>query len=64
MTFAATWGFDLRSDIRHSGEAIQRIRQAVIEAKIALSSQALGKARYRFARRKEISFSEISLEIN
>jgi molecular chaperone DnaK len=32
-------GLDLRRDIRHSGEAVARIRKAVIEAKIALSSQ-------------------------
>ncbi len=32
-------GLDLRKDVRRNGEAIQRIRQAVIEAKIALSSQ-------------------------
>ena len=30
---------DLGLDVRRSGEAVQRIRQAVIEAKIALSSQ-------------------------
>ena len=32
-------GIDLRKDARRSGEAVQRIRKAVIEAKIALSSQ-------------------------
>ncbi|MBZ5658427.1 MAG: Fe-S protein assembly chaperone HscA [Acidobacteriia bacterium] len=31
---------DLGLDVRRSGEAVQRIRKAVIEAKIALSSQA------------------------
>ncbi|MGA2457726.1 MAG: Fe-S protein assembly chaperone HscA [Terriglobales bacterium] len=36
-------GLDFRRDPRHSGEAIQRIRQAVIEAKIALSSQPTAK---------------------
>jgi len=36
-------GLDLRKDMRHSGEAVQRIRQAVIEAKIALSSQPSAK---------------------
>jgi molecular chaperone DnaK len=36
-------GLDFRRDIRHSGEAVQRIRQAVIEAKIALSSQPTAK---------------------
>ena len=30
---------DLDLDVRHNGEAVQRIRKAVIEAKIALSSQ-------------------------
>jgi len=36
-------GLDLRKDARRNGEAIQRIRQAVIEAKIALSSQPSAK---------------------
>ena len=36
-------GIDFRSDFRRSGEAVQRIRQAVIEAKIALSSQPTAK---------------------
>ena len=36
-------GLDFRRDARHSGEAVQRIRQAVIEAKIALSSQPTAK---------------------
>jgi Fe-S protein assembly chaperone HscA len=36
-------GLDFRRDARRSGEAVQRIRQAVIEAKIALSSQATAK---------------------
>jgi molecular chaperone DnaK (HSP70) len=34
---------DLKLDMRRSGEAVQRIRKAVIEAKIALSSQASAK---------------------
>ncbi len=34
---------DLGLDVRKSGEAVQRIRQAVIEAKIALSSQPSAK---------------------
>jgi len=34
---------DLGLDVRRSGEAVQRIRQAVIEAKIALSSQPSAK---------------------
>jgi Fe-S protein assembly chaperone HscA len=34
---------DLGVDVRRSGEAVQRIRQAVIEAKIALSSQPTAK---------------------
>ena len=33
-------GLDLRKDARRNGEAVARIRKAVIEAKIALSSQA------------------------
>jgi len=36
-------GLDFRRDARRSGEALQRIRQAVIEAKIALSSQPTAK---------------------
>jgi Fe-S protein assembly chaperone HscA len=32
-------GLDLRSDVRKNGETVARIRKAVIEAKIALSSQ-------------------------
>jgi len=36
-------GLDLRRDIRHSGEAVARIRKAVTEAKIALSSQPTAK---------------------
>src|ERR1700676_5216662 len=32
-------GLDLRKDVRRNGEAVARIRKAVIEAKIALSSQ-------------------------
>jgi molecular chaperone DnaK len=36
-------GLDLRRDVRRSGEAVPRIRQAVIEAKIALSSQPTAK---------------------
>ena len=36
-------GLDLRRDARHNGEAVARIRQAVIEAKIALSSQPSAK---------------------
>jgi Fe-S protein assembly chaperone HscA len=34
---------DLGLDVRRNGEAVQRIRQAVIEAKIALSSQTVAK---------------------
>ncbi len=34
---------DLGLDVRRNGEAVQRIRQAVIEAKIALSSQPAAK---------------------
>jgi molecular chaperone DnaK len=36
-------GLDLRQDARHNGETVARIRQAVIEAKIALSSQPSAK---------------------
>jgi molecular chaperone DnaK len=36
-------GLDLRSDSRHNSEAVARIRKAVIEAKIALSSQPSAK---------------------
>jgi molecular chaperone DnaK len=36
-------GLDLRRDFRRSGEVVARIRQAVIEAKIALSSQPTAK---------------------
>ncbi|MFY9559365.1 MAG: Fe-S protein assembly chaperone HscA [Terriglobales bacterium] len=34
---------DLKLDVRRNGEAVQRIRKAVIEAKIALSSQGSAK---------------------
>ncbi len=36
-------GLDLRKDARRNGEAVARIRKAVIEAKIALSSQPVAK---------------------
>ena len=36
-------GIDLRKDVRRNGEAVARIRKAVIEAKIALSSQPSAK---------------------
>src|SRR5580658_11124163 len=36
-------GLDLRRDFRRSGEVVARIRKAVIEAKIALSSQPTAK---------------------
>jgi molecular chaperone DnaK len=36
-------GLDLRSDSRHNSEAVARIRKAVIEAKIELSSQPSAK---------------------
>ena len=36
-------GLDLRRDARRNGEAVARIRKAVIEAKIALSSQPTAK---------------------
>jgi molecular chaperone DnaK len=36
-------GLDLRQDARHNSESVARIRKAVIEAKIALSSQPTAK---------------------
>ena len=36
-------GLDLRKDVRRNGEAVARIRKAVIDAKIALSSQPSAK---------------------
>ena len=36
-------GLDLRKDARRNGEAVARIRKAVIDAKIALSSQPSAK---------------------
>ena len=36
-------GLDLRKDLRRNGDAVARIRKAVIEAKIALSSQPSSK---------------------
>src|SRR6202521_3122087 len=36
-------GLDLRKDVRRNGEAVARIRKAVIEAKITLSSQPSAK---------------------
>jgi len=36
-------GLDLRKDVRRNGEAVSRIRKAVIDAKIALSSQPSAK---------------------
>jgi molecular chaperone DnaK len=55
-------GLDLRRDMRHSGEAVQRIRQAVIEAKIALSSQPTAKLDVDLPGGKKYQ-REISLEI-
>ena len=56
-------GLDLRSDTRHNGEAVARIRKAVIEAKIALSSQPIGEARCRFARREKISARDFARNV-
>ncbi|MFZ0797042.1 MAG: Fe-S protein assembly chaperone HscA [Terriglobales bacterium] len=55
-------GIDLRRDARRSGEAVQRIRQAVIEAKIALSSQPTAKLDVDLPGGKKYQ-REISLEM-
>jgi molecular chaperone DnaK len=54
-------GLDLRRDVRHNGEAVARIRKAVIEAKIALSSQASAKLDVELPGGKKYQ-REISLE--
>jgi len=54
-------GLDLRKDVRRSGEAVARIRQAVIEAKIALSSQPSVKLDVDLSGGKKYQ-REISLE--
>ncbi|MGB8010374.1 MAG: Fe-S protein assembly chaperone HscA [Terriglobales bacterium] len=55
-------GLDLRLDLRRNGEAIARIRKAVIEAKIALSSQPTAKLDVDLPGGKKYQ-REISLEI-
>jgi len=54
-------GLDLRKDVRRSGEAVARIRKAVIDAKIALSSQPAAKLDVDLPGGKEYQ-REISLE--
>src|SRR5271157_4872517 len=53
---------DLGVDVRRSGEAVQRIRQAVIEAKIALSSQPTAKLDVDLPGGKKYQ-REVSLEV-
>ena len=48
-------GLDLRSDPRRNGETVARIRKAVIEAKIALSSQPSAKLDVELPGRQEVS---------
>jgi molecular chaperone DnaK len=55
-------GLDLRRDLPHNGEAVARIRKAVIEAKIALSSQASAKLDVDLPGGKKYQ-REISLEV-
>jgi molecular chaperone DnaK len=55
-------GLDLRSDDRKNGEAVARIRKAVIEAKIALSSQPSMKLDVDLPGGKRYQ-REISLEV-
>jgi molecular chaperone DnaK len=55
-------GIDLRSDARRNGETIARIRKAVIEAKIALSSQPSAKLDVDLPGGKKYQ-REISLEV-
>ncbi len=55
-------GVDLRRDARRSGEAVARIRKAVIEAKIALSSQPSAKLDVDLPGGKKYQ-REISLEV-
>jgi Fe-S protein assembly chaperone HscA len=56
------FGIDLRSDARRSGESVARIRKAVIEAKIALSSQPSAKLDVDLPGGKKYQ-REISLEV-
>jgi len=53
---------ELGLDVRRSGEAVQRIRQAVIEAKIALSSRPAAKLNVDLPGGKKYQ-REISLEV-
>src|ERR1700674_1055255 len=55
-------GLDLRKDVRRSGESVARIRKAVIEAKIALSSQPSAKLDVDLPGGKKYQ-REISLEM-
>jgi molecular chaperone DnaK len=55
-------GLDLRSDLRRNGEAVARIRKAVIEAKIALSSEASAKLDIDLPGGKQYQ-REITLEV-
>jgi molecular chaperone DnaK len=55
-------GLDLREDARRNGEAVARIRKAVIEAKIALSSQPVARLEVDLPGGKKYQ-REISLEI-
>ena len=55
-------GLDLRKDMHRSGEAVARIRQAVIEAKIALSSASTVKLDVELPGGKRYQ-REISLEM-
>ncbi len=55
-------GLDFRKNVRHSGEAVQRIRQAVIEAKIVLSTQPSAKLDVDLPGGKKYQ-REISLEM-
>jgi Fe-S protein assembly chaperone HscA len=55
-------GLDLRKDARRNGEAVARIRKAVIEAKIALSSQPVARLEVELPGGKKYQ-REISLEM-
>jgi molecular chaperone DnaK len=55
-------GLDFRRDARRSGEAVARIRKAVIEAKIALSSQPTAKLDVDLPGGKKYR-REVSLEV-
>src|SRR5271169_5584309 len=55
-------GIGFEDDVRHNGEAVARIRKAVIEAKIALSSQPTAKLDVDLPGGKKYQ-REISLEV-